>query len=451
MIELDIDLNKSVTKTFRQLVVDALNFNVAKIVMKGGRSSFKSAVAVIIVILGCVMHERSCLCIVKTDKSTKDKIANNIKKFITILGLDNMFEYMATNQRFILLDANGNRTKHVIRIMGANKPDEIKSMTPDEPDGYAYTFIEEAALFKTESDLNSVFSTAMRGAGKHCFIMAYNPPMEIGHFLNKLYNSFPCGIDLGYSSAYAYTTEHVDLINTDYRILVHHSTYLDAVRDGHYDWIGAELIGEYELQRKNNEKAWKWDKLGVPVLTDANVFWNLAEYEYSEDIVRERCYNFIEFGADCSNGGSDPWRLVKVGYDKKNRDLYILGERNVVGRTDNTDVSYDIVTAKFKELNDIGQVVYGDGAVPNNITALRNRGLNIIAVKKDTKISGVMWLQGLNHIYIDKLLTPITYKEFNEYTYEIDKNGEITNKPKNGNDHSIDSTRYALNLIMKMN
>lgn len=73
----------------------------------------------------------------------------------------------------------------------------------------------------------------------------------------------------------------MDLINTDYRILVHHSTYLDAVRDGHYDWIGAELIGEYELQRKNNEKAWRWDKLGVPVLTDANVFWNLAEYKYN--------------------------------------------------------------------------------------------------------------------------------------------------------------------------
>lgn len=457
---MNIDLDKSISKTFRNVVIDALNFNVAKIVMKGGRSSFKSNVAIIIVILGCILHKRSCLCIVKTESSSRDKLANNIKRNITRLGLDAYFEYVATNQRFVLLDSYGNRTKHVIRILGANNPNEVKSLVPDEPDGFAYTFVEEAGLFKSENDINSLFSTSMRGAGKHCFLMAYNPPMETGNFLNVLYNDKPCGIALGFSSPYCYEEEHIDLVDYTYRTLIHHSTYLDAIRDGHADWVGYETIGEYELQRKNNEKAWKWDKLGLPVGTEANVFWNITDWEYDPDISSKVESVLFKYGFDISNGGKDPYALVKCLWDPANRDLYILNSKQIIGNIGNIGSNsnnyemnniYGTVADSLCNMVDTRyDAVYGDGVNKNTIQSIINNignRLLVYSAKQGfhySKQRSVIWLQGLNHIYIDKIHDPEAYKQFKNFSYKLDKDGNVTSVLKDGDDHLIDATIYSL-------
>ena len=57
---------------------------------------------------------------------------------------------------------------------------------------------------------------------------------------------------------------------------------------------------------------------------------------------------------------------------------------------------------------------------------------------------GIKWLQGLNHIYIDKRRCPETYKEFTQYEYDTDKDGNFLNVYPDENNHSIDAVRYAL-------
>jgi len=459
-----INLSKNISRTFRPLFKDAMKYKVQKIVMKGGRSSFKSAVAAMILIVGCATQNRSCLAITRTDKSSKDKLANNIKKFINILGLSSRFEYIQSNQRFILLNKYGHRTNAVIRIMGALSVDEVKSMSSDDELGYAYIFVEEAALYKSINEINSLYSTFARGSGKSCFMIAYNPPLQKSHWLNKEYADIPCGIDLGYDSDYYYFIEENETItddvvlHTNIRTLVHHSTYLDAVRDGvALTWLGMEILGEYESQRKKNKKAWDWDKLGKPVTGDSAVFWNIKDWVYDSKFHDNFNYNFTKFGMDMSNGGSDPYRIVECGYDKVNRSLYVFNEINVPGRTDNTDTTYDYLAAMFRQINKNNKLTNVDGAVGNTGIALYNRGCNvrllgykngnnIMGAPKQQIMQGVAWLQQLNAIYIDKNRCPLTYKELEDYSFKVDDStGEVMNVlEENQKDHSVDSIRYAM-------
>ena len=59
------------------------------------------------------------------------------------------------------------------------------------------------------------------------------------------------------------------------------------------------------------------------------------------------------------------------------------------------------------------------------------------------------WLAGLSKIIIDPLRCPKTVEEFEGYELEQDKDGNYITGYPDKNNHSIDSTRYALERIWK--
>lgn len=463
MDKIFVDLDKQISNTFKPVLYNILKFKVDKIILKGGRASFKSAVAVMGIIIGCLVNNVSALCFVKTDSSSQDKLANNFLKYMRILGVEHRFRYVKTNSKFEILDKNGKFTGQVIRLKGANNADDVKSMTTDTPEGYGYTFVEEATLFRTEDDVNSLYATAMRGTGdRHLFILVYNPPRERKHFLNVLYADKPCGIDLGYKKAYCYDIEKLDDdiakgIDKEYStVMIHHSTYLDALRDGFGRHI-VFIVSEAERQKKSNYKAWQWDKLGMPLGDDTNVFWNIKDWEYDEDIANKVGYSQLLFGGDMSNGGSDPFAFIKVLWVPQDRDIYILDEEVISGPLNN-----GVVTDKFKEvaealhrINPFNELTYCDGAVLYNLGNLRNQevlvfgkyeNLNVANAKKGfgySKKQTAMFLQCVNNVYVCKKRTPNFYREVTGYSYVIDKAGNITTELQDGDDHLIDAWFYS--------
>lgn len=60
---------------------------------------------------------------------------------------------------------------------------------------------------------------------------------------------------------------------------------------------------------------------------------------------------------------------------------------------------------------------------------------------------GVKWLQSLTAIVIDPARCPDTLKEFTEYEYDADKNGEPLPGYPDHDNHHIDATRYAMELV----
>lgn len=445
MRKVNINLNDNICSTFRKVVINILNCDVQKVILKGGRNTTKSAVACISGLIFVMKYQCSALMIVEHSNKATERLSKNLLKYMNILGIRDRFLYRKHPDKFILLDANGKPTIHEIDITGAMDPDDIKSMTTEDG-GYSFVFLEEAGNFKSKHDIDNIFSTAMRGdTGQHMFVMAYNPPFSNNHHLNMEYGNCPCGIHLGYDSNYYYSTETIELEDEEpfeYKILVHHSTYLDVYKE-HPEWLGgAAVLGEYELQRKSNKKAWEWDKLGKVVGTDAKVFWNIHKWTYDEN----KNYYEIDRGLDCSNGGPDPWAYVNVFYDSKNNDLYCLDEWKGNGET-----KIETVAENIKRLNKYNMNFYIDSAVPTFRRLLNNCGLNALPAKKgrDSVIAGVIWLQSLNHIYIDPIRCPETFNEFEKYEFEIDKENNITDKLVDKDNHFIDACRYALCMKIK--
>lgn len=93
--------------------------------------------------------------------------------------------------------------------------------------------------------------------------------------------------------------------------------------------------------------------------------------------------------------------------------------------------------------------IYCDSAEPKSIADLRACGIGAKAAYKrpDAVRYRVKWLQH-RRIVIDPARTPNAYREFVNYEYSIDKEGNITGELPDKDNHAIDSTSYALTPVI---
>lgn len=96
-------------------------------------------------------------------------------------------------------------------------------------------------------------------------------------------------------------------------------------------------------------------------------------------------------------------------------------------------------------------IIICDSAEPKSIGDYRAYGLLARAAEKGpgSVDYSMKWLQSLKEIVIDNKRCPETAKEFLEYEYERDKEGNIISGYPDENNHSIDSVRYAMNGVWK--
>lgn len=438
---MELNLSDIVCDSFHEIFSDIVNCEIDRAVLKGGRSSTKSQVASEAILVGCMVHRQSAVCLLKHANKIEERLVNTFKSSIEYLNIGKYWKLRKSPFEYVLLDDHGKETEISIKFTGCDNPEMIKSYKP-RLGSFRYIWFEELTNFSNLKEVNNIIETMARGDGKHTVIMTYNPPIRFSSWVNKEYDA-PCGKVLGHNS-----NSHREEIDVEYdggveKIVqvVHHSTYLDVIESGHSNWLGKTFIGEASKAKENNNKYYRWAYLGEIVGTDANVFNNIHSWNYED-----KGFSKINRGLDVSNGGKDPWAYVEWYYDKNNKDLYCLAESRIEG-----SASLDLVTMRIKQINDKGREIFIDSAVPTFGSILRTNGLNIIpAIKgKDSVIAGVEWLRSLNHIYIDKYKTPETYKEFSAYEWFIDKNDEITSKLVDENNHFIDSTRYAMNIEIK--
>lgn len=125
-------------------------------------------------------------------------------------------------------------------------------------------------------------------------------------------------------------------------------------------------------------------------------------------------------------------------FDSKKLDLYIFAEYSTL-KTRNAVV--------FEELYDNLKLVsrqepvIADSAEEKSVADFKAYGAFIRPAEKgpESVRYGIKWLQGLNHIYIDKRKCPLTYREFVNYEYEQDRDGNFISSYPDKDNHSIDA------------
>jgi phage terminase large subunit len=267
----------------------------------------------------------------------------------------------------------------------------------------------------------------MRGGEKFWDFRTFNPPISRNNWANE------------------YTADCED--NRQDTTLVVRNTYLDVPRM----WLGEQFIQEAEELKDKNERAYIHEYLGQAIGTGGDVFPNTCDLDMEQLVdcgdsqnpmwqTFDHIYNGLDWGF-----AIDPTRFVRLHFDSKRLDVYIFAEYNTVKNR-----IQDIFKALYEEQKLVkkDELVIADsgGGGGFAIADFKAYGAWIRQAEKgpESVNYGIKWLQGLRHIYIDKRRCPYTYKEFVDYEYEQDKDGNFISAYPDENNHSIDAVRYAL-------
>ena len=145
----------------------------------------------------------------------------------------------------------------------------------------------------------------------------------------------------------------------------------------------------------------------------------------------DQIYNGIDWGF-----AIDPFRFVRMHFDKKRLDLYIFDEFTTY-KTRNKIVFERLYDEEKKISRD--ELVIADSAEEKSIADFKAYGAFIRPARKgpDSVRYGIKWLQGLRHIYIDKRRCPETYDEFIKYEYDRDRNGNFISSYPDADNHCL--------------
>ena len=428
-IVINVKMKDCIAEIYDSVLKDVLNHKYTHFVFPGGRGSLKSSfvsIAIILVMLDNPMVH--AVCFRKVSNTIQDSIFSQIVWAIYQLGVEDLFHIPKTYSSDIVLKRTGQR----IYFRGLDDAGKIKSIKPKK--GYiGITWFEELDQFAGQEEIRKTTQSTMRGGNVFWDFRSFNPPISKNNWANEYAED--CEINPRLQA----TTL---VFRTDY-------TMVPA------EWLGEQFIEEAELLKETNPRAYEHEYLGHAIGTGGDVFPNACELNMSKLVpvtdqygnvknmvpmwqTFDKIYNGIDWGF-----ARDPFRFVRIYLDIKQLDVYIFDEYNTT-KTRNETVFHILYDEEKKVSRD--ELVTADSAEEKSIADFKAYGAFIRGANKgpESVRYGIKWLQGCNHIYIDKKRCPKTWKEFSTYEYEQDKDGNFISAYPDANNHSIDATRYAL-------
>lgn len=227
-------------------------------------------------------------------------------------------------------------------------------------------------------------------------------------------------LDWNPTSEFWFYTDLKDQPNVDFIIL----TYKDN------EGLPQAIINSIE-SRKDNKNWWKVYGLGELGEVEGKIYkdWRLDLDEIPFEARLER--RGLDFGYSI-----DPAALVDVYYLNGgyilDEQLYRVGMHNKA------------IADTINNLPNPHSLVMADSAEPKSIDELKGYGINIQPAEKGqgSVNQGINYIQGQRISVTKRSINLI--KEYRNYMWKTDKDGNILSVPESGNDHLMDAVRYAL-------
>ena len=423
-----ISIKDCIIPMYDTVLEDILDHQHTHYVFPGGRGSTKSSFVGGIVIPLLIMQNPSChaVCFRKVANTIQNSIFSQVVWGIYQMRIEKLFKIPKTYSTPITYLPTGQK----IYFMGLDDPMKVKSIKT--PFGYlGITWFEELDQYAGENELRTVTQSTMRGGERFWDFRTFNPPISKNNWANE----------------YVDDCEAYRENNT----LVVRNTYLDVPPQ----WLGQEFINEAEDLKEINPVAYIHEYMGVATGTGGDIFQNVADMDMNQPVPRydvygntiaivpmwqtfDHIYNGLDWGF-----ARDPFQFVKCHFDRNHLDLYVFDEYRTYHCRNKT-----VFKALYEEEKKIGkdELLVADSAEPKSIMDFKAYGAFIKGADKgpDSVRYGIKWLQGLRHIYIDKRRCPNVFKEFTQYEYEVDRDGNFISAYPDVNNHSIDAVRYAM-------
>lgn len=305
-----------------------------------------------------------------------------MRDFITILREHGLYDDLLHNKSSSEYQLNGN----LVEFISLDQPQKVRGRKRD------LLFINEANELHWEDWQQLVFRTTGR------IILDYNPSDEFHWIYEKVK-----------------TRDDADF---------HITTYLDN------PFLPDTIKQEIERLKDTDPNYWRVYGLGEIGKSVAIIF-DVALTDAIPENARHLGYG-MDFGYT-----NDPTTLIAVFLH--DTSIYLKELIYRTGMT-NKDISDELLRLKIGRREEI----YADSAEPKSIEEIYRMGWNIKpAVKgRDSINIGIDMLKRYK-LFITKDSTN-TIKEFRNYKWQEDKNGNIINKPVDLFNHSVDATRYLV-------
>lgn len=402
----DIRLSEIIAPHFFELHRDVKQHKHTEYVLPGGRGSCKSSfIGEEIPLLIKRNPQMHAVALRKYGNTLKDSVFNQILWAIDRLGLSGEFKATLSPMQITY-----KKTGQTIYFRGLDDPLKMKSVKPKF--GYiGILWFEELDQFAGDAEIRSVEQSVKRGGDTFYVFKSFNPPVTKANWANE----------------YALEDKPGKIVfRSDYRSVPR-------------EWLGEEFLSDAEHLKQTNQRAYDNEYLGIATGNGGNVFDNVTVREITEE--ERKQFDRIYMGVDWGYY-PDPYAWVKMHYDSARRKLYIFDEYrcNKKGNRETADV---LINQKGVTPKDD---ITADSAEPKSVGDYRSYGLSCRGVEKGpgSVEYSMKWLQSLTEIIIDGKTCPGTKKEFINYEYERNKNGEIISGYPDRDNHSIDAVRYGM-------
>ncbi len=402
-----------IADVFRPALDAVRNFSYRDLTLPGGRGSTKSSFISLVGVEGLMNNKQAHMLVLRSVKDTlKDSVYTQILWAIAKLGLSDEFECKVSP-----LEIRRKSTGQIIYFRGADDPTKIKSIKP--PFGYIMiVWFEELDQFGSDKEIRSIVQSAVRGGDKAIIFKSFNPPKSSMNWANK------------------------DLKKHKAKRLIIKSTYLDVPSE----WLGEAFIEEAEELKSENPAAYEHEYMGVANGTGGAVFDNVEDREITDNEIK--IFDRIYLGQDWG-WYPDPNRLIRMHYQANRKELYIFGELSG-NKTPN-----DLWQQKIEEsgIASKEELITADSSEEKSVKFFRDAGYLMRAAQKGpgSVEAGMKWLMSLKKIIIDPVRCPETFREFAEYEYLRNRDGDVISGYPDKNNHSIDAVRYATEQLWRKN
>lgn len=413
------------------------------IILKGGRSSTKSSVVSMKLVIDFLKDEDSNVIVLrKVARYLSTSVYEQIKWAIYQLGVESEFKFLKSPLK--IEHANGT----AFYFYGVDDPQKLKSAKIAK--GYVSTlWYEELAEFAGVEDIDVVQDTFIRE--------------DIGRPVKTYYTYNPP------RSQYNWVNEWTESKKSDDKYFIHHSTYLDDVRG----FLSKQMIEKIEDYKYIDEDYYKWMYLGEVIglgdlVYNTNTFTPLSYERYQElgnkaFIIQDDPIISIHLASDAGHQVSATTTLA-LGITRKRNvvllNTYYYSPEGKARKKPPSQLSKEIFEFRESIIRELGifpsvEVIdSAEGAIRNQYFNDYNiRMTTVNKLKKMTMIDMATSIFATGRFYyIDRPENQVFIKEHEKYSYD-GKSLETANpKVIDIDDHTCDAFQYfVVNAARELN
>ncbi len=399
-----VRLTNNIAPSFYELHHLIQNHKYTHYWIAGGRGSTKSSFVPQEILLLMEKYEDVNVVILRKVKDTiRDSVYAQMEWAIDILNLGNKYKAHESALRIRNIT-----TDQRIMFKGTDDKTKLKSLKVKK--GYVgIVWFEEFDQFNGMAEVRHILQSLLRGGNKYWVFYTYNQPKSRNAWVNT------------------------EILQERPDRIYHTSDYLTVPKK----WLGNQFLIEANLLKEINPKAYRNEYLGEIVGSGGQVFDNITVRQ----ITNEEIQRFPNILAGIDWGFAvDPFCWGAMYLDMTRRKLYIFDEIWGYG------LSNREVARRIKLKNGHMYYTTADSAEAKSIADMRDEGIKCMSAQKGAGSIkyGIRFLQNLTEIIIDPVRCPNTMKEFLEYEYSRNRDGEFISDFPDQNNHSIDMVRYAV-------